>query len=48
MKKFILILLFSVLISSVPKIQKKSVINEKSLDLQVREAYLEGLGIRKR
>ena len=45
MKKFILILLFSVLISSCAKdTEKKSVINEKSLDLQVREAYLEGLG----
>ena len=45
MKKFILILLFSILISSCAKdTEKKSVINEKSLDLQTREAYLEGLG----
>ena len=45
MKKFILILLISNLVLSCAKdTEKKSVINEKSLDLQTREAYLEGLG----
>ena len=44
MKKFnLFLLLFFSFISCATDDSKKSVINEKSLDLQVREAYLEGL-----
>ena len=41
--RYTIILLFIILISCSKNISKESVVKEKSLDLQVREAYLEGL-----
>ena len=41
-KRIILLFVFTLIISCSKDIEKKSVIKEKSLELQVREAYLEG------
>ena len=43
MKSLIIFLLTIFLVSCAKEQGKKSVIKEKSLDLQVKEAYLEGL-----